>query len=709
MATQAVFTHGYALLIGVGADLPVTVRDARGLRDILIDPERCAYPPSQVRLLTETAATRADILDGMDWLAAQAAADPAAACLVFFSGHGGHLPHYFLVPNGYDGARPAETAISGAEFTERLRAIQAQKLLALLDCCHAGGMAEAKAAGFAKSPVPPELETVLTAGSGRAVIASSRKDEVSYTGTPYSAFTQALREGLAGYGAAERDGYAYLTDIALYVGRMVPQRTQDRQHPILKLAAADNFAVAYYAGGEKSLRALAGAPASPSPLDAAETELATGYRQVLRQHQRNLLAVEERMAQFYDQAAVPLDLERTKQGILRKLAEIEATIAAGRPPTVATQTAGEVPRALSREGLEISEVPTDLSAPIPAFDVDLLDALTVPGGAVDLHDPFYIVRDADGRLQRELARRGRGTTTTIRAPRQTGKSSLLARGMHAARERGARIIYLDLQRVERRALATPDRFLRYLADLIVHQLRLDAREVERAWHSPLGPQDRLTGLLEDTVLPAVEAPLVLAVDEADRLLQTGFHSDFFALIRSWHDARARDDRWDRIHFVIVISTEPYLLIANANQSPFNVGLKLYLHDFDAAQVAELNRRHGAPLADSELAELLLLTGGQPYLTRMALYTLVVEGHTWGELVRRAADDRGPFGDHLRHHLQLLHDQPALRDALRQAFRHGDCPDAAARFRLVQAGLLRESGGACAPRCDLYQRYFQDRL
>ena len=347
--------------------------------------------------------------------------------------------------------------------------------------------------------------------------------------------------------------------------------------------------------------------------------------------------------------------------------------------------------------------------PTPAFDVGLLDALTAPGGAVDLHDPCYIVRDADARLQRELARRGHGTTTTIRAPRQTGKSSLLARGMQAAREQGARIIYLDLQRVERRAMASADRFLRYLADLIVHQLRLDAGEVERAWRSPLGPQDRLTGLLEEYVLPGGESQLVLAMDEADRLLQTGFHSDFFALLRSWHDARSRDDRWDRIHFVIVISTEPYLLIANANQSPFNVGLKLYLKDFDAGQVRELNRRHGGPVAEAELPELLQLLGGHPYLTRMALYTMVTEGCRWADLARSAADDAGPFGDHLRHHLQLLHDQPALQQSLRDAIRHGRCPDAAARFRLLQAGLLREDAGTCVPRCGLYRRYFQDRL
>jgi hypothetical protein len=43
--TNQTFTNGYALLIGIGADLPVTVKDATAIRDILIDGDRAAYPP----------------------------------------------------------------------------------------------------------------------------------------------------------------------------------------------------------------------------------------------------------------------------------------------------------------------------------------------------------------------------------------------------------------------------------------------------------------------------------------------------------------------------------------------------------------------------------------------------------------------------------------------------------------------------------------
>ena len=60
------FTHGHALVIGMGADLPDTIQDATGLADILTDQSRCAYPPGQVTLLTGEKATRAAVLSALD-------------------------------------------------------------------------------------------------------------------------------------------------------------------------------------------------------------------------------------------------------------------------------------------------------------------------------------------------------------------------------------------------------------------------------------------------------------------------------------------------------------------------------------------------------------------------------------------------------------------------------------------------------------------
>lgn len=250
------FSRGHALLIGVGgADIPHTVDDAAGLADILRDPGRGAYPPQQVHLLTAEAATRDGILAALGALAQQA--QPDATVVVYFSGHGyeaksGIGRSYFLLPHGYDAQNLMDTAVSGRELTQALLAIPQQKLLLLLDCCHAGGLDDAKAPGaqLTKAPLPPEAEQILAQGSGRVVIASSRADELSFAGKPYSAFTLALIEALSGEGVARKDGYVRVADLAGHAREKVPQRTHNRQHPILNFEQADNFAVAYYAGGD---------------------------------------------------------------------------------------------------------------------------------------------------------------------------------------------------------------------------------------------------------------------------------------------------------------------------------------------------------------------------------------------------------------------------------------------------------------------------
>ncbi len=250
------FEQGHAFLVGVGADLKNTIDDAKGLGTILRDPERCAYPAGQVTVLTELKATRALVLDGLAELAGRTNQD--STVIVYFSGHGYFVTangakQYFLLPYDYDLGDLTHTAISDGEFAAALGKVRAQKLLVLLDCCHAAGVEKTKAPGQAleKAPIPPEAEKMFKEGRGRFVIASSTAAELSYAGEPYSAFTTALIEGFTGTGASEADSYVRVADLAMYASKRVPELTGDRQHPVLRFMEADNFVVSYYAGGNK--------------------------------------------------------------------------------------------------------------------------------------------------------------------------------------------------------------------------------------------------------------------------------------------------------------------------------------------------------------------------------------------------------------------------------------------------------------------------
>jgi hypothetical protein len=113
-----------------------------------------------------------------------------------------------------------------------------------------------------------------------------------------------------------------------------------------------------------------------------------------------------------------------------------------------------------------------------------------------------------------------GTAMTILARRQTGKTSLLARGLSYAGDSGQNVVLVDMRRVGRTYMQIIYAFLRYLAEVIVKKLRL-AVDLSRAWEGSLGPQDKLSYLLEDEVLAAES--FVLAMDNAHCLLKTSFH------------------------------------------------------------------------------------------------------------------------------------------------------------------------------------------
>jgi hypothetical protein len=234
-------------------------------------------------------------------------------------------------------------------------------------------------------------------------------------------------------------------------------------------------------------------------------------------------------------------------------------------------------------------------------------------------------------------------------------------------------------------------------------------ETEKYWNVPLGNAQRSTRYVSRYLLKELNSQLVLAMDEVDSLFDTDFRSDFFGMLRSWHNGRATTPVWKKLDLALVTSTEPYQLIENLTQSPFNVGQVIALTDFTPAQVSDLNRRHGSPLNAGEERQLMELVSGHPYLVRRALYLIASGSITFADLLAHATDHRGPFGDHLRYHLFRLYDKELLVQGLRQVIRNNVCPDERVLFRLQGAGLARQEGNKVLPRCQLYAHYFGEHL
>lgn len=321
----------------------------------------------------------------------------------------------------------------------------------------------------------------------------------------------------------------------------------------------------------------------------------------------------------------------------------------------------------------------------------------------------YIERKVDDYLKKLVTRMGE--TVTIRAPRQTGKTLLLSRALYHAQQHGVKFASLDMQRFSGVDLDSYDAFLRQLAILIAHKLQIEI-SLEKAWDKRLGPNNRLHEIMEDQILKAASGPIILALDEADSLLlHNDFpYQDFFGLLRSWHNERSGNIHFQKLNLVLVISTEPDLLISDKNISPFNVGEKIYLKDFNETEVRILNQRFGSPVEESEFPQLYAWLGGHPYLTSEA-FTLLRDHpekwRSWANLENVATDNDGPFGTHLRNLLVPLNNQPSLQKALKLIIQEKPCQDKRALFRLSRAGLIKGSGDDYTYRCHLYKRYFEE--
>ena len=345
--------------------------------------------------------------------------------------------------------------------------------------------------------------------------------------------------------------------------------------------------------------------------------------------------------------------------------------------------------------------------PRPQIRYEPWAALEAPAGAVRPESPFYIERTADSQLRHQLA--GQGTTTTIQAGRQTGKTSLLAHAMHTIQNEERKLIYLDFHLIDEASRADLSSFLRFLSEAIAEQLDLDWEVVDEYWRVARNPAQTFNRFLGQEMLARSAQQVLLAIDEADVLLGVEFQKHFFALLRAWDSRRAFDASWRKLNLVMVISTHPYLLIDDVNLSPFNVGLNIQLKDFTPEQVADLNQRHNSPLTPPEIPALMSLVGGHPYLVRQAYYTLVSERFSLPDLLAVASSPEGPFGKHLLFYQHSLKKNPALLAAFQKLLREHKITDEALLERLSAVGLIQQEGGEWKPRCGLYGEFFRRQL
>jgi hypothetical protein len=341
--------------------------------------------------------------------------------------------------------------------------------------------------------------------------------------------------------------------------------------------------------------------------------------------------------------------------------------------------------------------------PMPVAEPEL------PEGQVDLASEFYVERPPiESRCNEAILKPG--SLIRIKAPRQMGKTSLMARILHQASQQDYLTVPLSFQLADGKVFADLDKFLRWFCASVGRRLRIPNKLTDY-WDEIFGSKDNCTAYFEEYLLAEINQPLVLGLDEVDCVFQyPEIAADFFGLLRAWHEDGKNREIWKKLRLVVVHSTEVYIPL-NINQSPFNVGLPIELPEFNAQQVLDLAQRHGLNWSLNQVEQLMTMVGGHPYLVRMALYRIARKDITLDLLLQKAPTEAGPYSDHLRRHLWNLEQHSELAAAIKKVvattspvrLNSIEC------FKLLSMGLLQQQGNDVTPRCNLYRQYFRDRL
>lgn len=228
----------YMLAIGISQyqqselSLRFAARDAQGIAEVFARQKGLLYDDVQARILLDDAATKADILDGLEWLQRQTTALDVA--VLFLAGHGINDPstgRYFFLPHDADPEAIRRSMISQDDIQSTLQSLAGKSLL-FLDTCHAGNVLN-RWSGRGDADLSLFIRELVTADNSAVVFAAATGKQVSKESADWEngAFTKAVIEGLSGRAAFIADRPITVGMLELYVSERVKKLTDGTQTP----------------------------------------------------------------------------------------------------------------------------------------------------------------------------------------------------------------------------------------------------------------------------------------------------------------------------------------------------------------------------------------------------------------------------------------------------------------------------------------------
>ena len=347
---------------------------------------------------------------------------------------------------------------------------------------------------------------------------------------------------------------------------------------------------------------------------------------------------------------------------------------------------------------------TDSKAAGPPAQATVQFQPSPPGGQLPIESPLYIQRPkAEAESYQAIARPG--ALIRIKGAQRTGKTSMMARLSQRAQQQGYQPVVISFQLADKPVLQNLDRLLQWFCASVGLGIGCSP-DLETYWDSLFGSKVSCQIYFEQYLLPAAERPIVLILDDVERLFRyVDVADEFFGLLRTWYENAKTNSIWKQLRVVIAQASEVYIPL-NINKSPFNVGIAIPLPPFTPDDVQALAIAYGLDWSTSSSEALCELVAGQPYLIHLAV------DRVWRNKIELSQILDNPIGCHifssyLQHQLDKVKQQPQLATALKQTITQQSASPSAITdmYQLQSMGLivLADEGPQLA--CDLFMHYF----
>lgn len=227
---------------------------------------------------------------------------------------------------------------------------------------------------------------------------------------------------------------------------------------------------------------------------------------------------------------------------------------------------------------------------------------------------LYIERSADRQVENIIKEMGRPGYVLV--SRQMGKTNLLLNARRKFSSDKDKFVYVDLSNI----FETDLDCFRNIIDIAIETnldvfLDLDIEiNTFRTDFSNLPPHKQHERELR-MLLNRIEGKLIIVLDEIDALTKTDYSDRIFSQIRSIYFARVNYSEFDRLTYLLSGVVEPSDLIKDPNLSPFNIGYKIFLNDFNETEFREFVNKAGLnELSPDVIDRVYYWTNGNPRIT-----------------------------------------------------------------------------------------------